>query len=91
MAKANVDPEEFEKISQDLNYFNTEIENLIGSIRAKLHKLEQKWDNRQEQRKFTEEFDVSIKTLGRFLELSKQYVPFLTQKARHIEDYLGKH
>jgi uncharacterized protein YukE len=90
MAKANVDPEELRRFAKELNHFNTEIETLVSRVRAKLHQLEQKWDD-QEQKKFTEEFDTSIKTLSRFLELSKQYVPFLTQKARHIEDYLGKH
>ena len=44
----------------------------------------------QEQRKFTAEFDASMKTLSRFLELSREYAPFLMKKAQHIEDYLGK-
>jgi uncharacterized protein YukE len=90
MAKANVDPEELRRFAKELNHFNTEVESLVGRVRAKLRQLEQKWDD-QEQRKFIAEFDMSIKTLSRFLELSKQYVPFLTQKAKHIEDYLGKH
>ena len=90
MAKANVDPDELRSFAKELNHFNTEIESMVGRMRAKLRALEQKWDD-QEQRKFSAEFDVSIKSLIRFLELSKQYVPFLTQKARHIDDYLGKH
>ena len=63
---------------------------MVTRVRGKLRALEQKWDD-QEQRKFSAEFDVSIKSLSRFLELSKQYVPFLTKKAGHIDDYLGKH
>ncbi len=90
MAKANVDPDELRRFAKELNHFNTEIESMVGRMRAKLRALEQKWDD-QEQRKFSAEFDVSIKSLSRFLELSKRYVPFLTQKARHIYDYLGKH
>ena len=82
MAKANVDPEELRRFAKELNHFNTEIESLVGRVRTKLHQLEQKWDD-QEQKKFTEEFDMSIKTLSRFLELSKQYIPFLNKKARH--------
>ncbi|MHC4124054.1 MAG: WXG100 family type VII secretion target [Planctomycetota bacterium] len=89
MAKANVDPEELRKFAKELNHFNTEVESLVGRVRSKLRHLEQTWDD-QEQRKFAAEFDMSIKSLSRFLEFSKQYVPFLTQKARHIEDYLGK-
>ena len=90
MAKANVDPEELRRFAKELNHFNTEVESLVGRVRTKLRQLEQNWDD-QEQQKFTAEFDMSIKTLSRFLELSKQYVPFLVQKAKHIEDYLGKH
>ena len=89
MAKAHVDPEELRRFAKDLNHFITEIESQFGRLRTKLHQLEQTW-NDQEQRKFRAEFDMSIKTLSRFLELSKEYVPFLKQKARHIEDYLGK-
>ncbi len=90
MAKANVDPEELRRFAKELNNFNTEVETLVGRVRSKLRQLEQTWDD-QEQRKFAAEFDISIKTLNHFLEFSKQYVPFLVQKARHIEDYLGKH
>ncbi len=90
MAKANVDPEELRRFAKELNHFNTEVESLVGRVRSRLRQLEQNWDD-QEQQKFTAEFDMSIKTLSRFLELSKQYVPFLVQKAKHIEDYLGKH
>lgn len=90
MAKAHVDPDELRRFAKELNHFNVEVETLVGRVRSKLCQLEQTWDD-QEQRKFTAEFDMSIKSLSRFLEFSKQYVPFLTQKARHIEDYLGKH
>jgi uncharacterized protein YukE len=90
MAKANVDPEELRRFAKELNHFNTEVESLVGRVRVKLRQLEQKWDD-QEQRKFIAEFDMSIKALSHFLEVSKQYVPFLAQKAKHIEDYLGKH
>ena len=90
MAKANVDPEELRRFAKELNHFNTEVESLVGRVRVKLRQLEQKWDD-QEQRKFIAEFDMSIKALSHFLEISRQYVPFLSQKAKHIEDYLGKH
>ena len=89
MAKAHVDPEELRRFAKELNHFISETESQVGRLRTKLHQLEQTWDD-QEQRKFRAEFDISIKTLSRFLELSKEYIPFLRQKAGHIEDYLGK-
>jgi WXG100 family type VII secretion target len=90
MPKANVDPEELRRFARELNQFNTEVEALVSRVRAKLRQLEQNWDD-QEQHKFTAEFDVSMKALSHFLEVSREYVPFLTQKAKHIEDYLGRH
>lgn len=89
MAKANVDPEELKRFAKELNQFNNDMETMVSKIRARLNHLQQTWDD-QEQRKFTAEFDVSMKTLLRFLELSREYAPFLTKKAQHIEDYLGK-
>ena len=68
MAKANVDPEELRRFAKELNHFNTEVESLVGRVRAKLRQLEQKWDD-QEQRKFIAEFDMSIKSLSHFLEI----------------------
>jgi uncharacterized protein YukE len=89
MAKANVDPDELRRFAKELNHFNVEVEALVGRVRSKLRQLEQTWDD-QEQRKFSAQFDMSIKSLSRFLEFSDQYILTLTQKAKHIEDYLGK-
>ena len=89
MAKANVNPEELKRFAKELNLFNNEMEMRISSLRSRLNQLQQSWDD-QEQRKFTAEFDASMKTLSRFLELSREYAPFLMKKAQHIEDYLGK-
>ncbi len=45
----------------------------------------------QEQRKFTEAFDATVKTLGGFLETSGEHVKFLAKKATLIEEYLKQH
>lgn len=89
MAKANVDPEELKRFAKELNHFNDEVEAMVARIRSRLGQLQQTWDD-QEQRKFSAEFDISMKNLGRFLELSRNYAPFLMKKAQHIENYLGK-
>ena len=49
--------------------------------------LERTWMD-QEQRRFAQEFELTVKTLGRFLEASSQHAAFLMKKARHVEDYL---
>jgi hypothetical protein len=49
--------------------------------------LESTWRD-QEQRKFAEAFETTVKSLGGFLEQSHTHVQFLAKKATLIEDYL---
>jgi uncharacterized protein YukE len=87
MAKANVDPAELRRFARDLTRFNSELEDLIGGLQTRLRELERSWTD-QEQKRFADEFEQTVKTLGRFLEASNQHAAFLAKKARHIEDYL---
>ncbi len=87
MSKANVDPAELRRFSQDLNRFNNEVQTLMSGLKARLHGLEATWRD-QEQRKFTEAFDGTMKVLGPFLENSHKHAQFLAKKAALIEDYL---
>ncbi|NLH43321.1 MAG: WXG100 family type VII secretion target [Planctomycetes bacterium] len=87
MAKANVDPAELRRFARDLTRFNSDLEALIVGLQSRLRELERTWVD-QEQKRFTQEFDQTVKTLGRFLDASGQHAAFLTKKARHIEDYL---
>jgi uncharacterized protein YukE len=87
MAKANVDPAELRRFAQDLSRFNNELQGLVGSLHGKLRGLEATWRD-QEQRKFTEAFEQTVKAIGGFLENSQQHVQFLGKKAAVIEEYL---
>ena len=89
MAKANVDPGELRRFARDLNHFNSELETLMGGLHSRLQNLEKNW-NDQEQRRFSVEFDQTVKTLKRFMEGSSRHVSFLNKKARLIEDYLNQ-
>ena len=87
MAKAHVDPAELRRFARDLNRFRTDLQALMSGLHARLRGLEKTWRD-QEQRKFTEEFEQTIKTLSRFLESTEQHVSFLQKRAGYIEDYL---
>lgn len=87
MGKAHVDPAELRRFARDLNRFNTELKTLISGLHARMMTLEKGWRD-QEQRKFAEEFEQTVKTLGRFIESSERHVSVLVKKAGHIEDYL---
>ncbi len=87
MAKAHVDPAELRRFAHELSRFNQELQTLMSGLHARLRDLEKTWRD-QEQRKFAEEFDQTMKTLARFLESTERHVAFLQPRAGHIEEYL---
>ena len=87
MAKAHVDPAELRRFAQDLNRFNNDVQSLMASLHGRVRALESSWRD-QEQRKFAEAFEQTIKMMSNFLELSSQHVSFLGKKAALIEEYL---
>ena len=89
MAKAVVDPAELRRFAQELNRFNNDLHTLMSGLHARLRMLEGTWRD-QEQRKFTEAFEQTVKTLGTFLDSSREHVAFLSKKAGYIEEYLNQ-
>jgi uncharacterized protein YukE len=87
MSKAHVDPAELRRFAQDLARFNNDLQTLVAGLNARMRNLETTWRD-QEQRKFAEAFDQTVKVLANFLENSHQHVSFLGKKAALIEEYL---
>ena len=87
MAKAVVDPGELRRFAQDLKKFSMDLQQQTGALNARMATLSQTWRD-QEQRKFVDEFEQTMRTLARFLESTEQHVGFLQKRAGHIEDYL---
>jgi WXG100 family type VII secretion target len=87
MAKAHVDPAELRRFARELARFSSELQALLSGLHSRLRGLERTWRD-QEQRKFTEEFEQTMKALARFIESTDRHVTFLQKRAGHIEDYL---
>lgn len=87
MAKAVADPGEIRRFAHDLKRFNNEIQGQTQTMQARMSSLAQSWRD-QEQAKFEEDFDATMKTLQRFMKASEVHIPFLLRKAQRIEDYL---
>jgi len=87
MGKAHVDPAELRRFAQDLTRFNNELQTLVSGLNGRMRNLETTWRD-QEQRKFAEAFDQTVKVLVNFLEASHQHASFLAKKAALIEEYL---
>ena len=87
MGKAHVDPAELRRFAQDLNRFNNELQGLLSGLNARMRGLEQSWrDN--EQKKFSEAFQQTVKALRNFMEASHELVSVLNKKAALVEEYL---
>ncbi len=87
MARAIVDPEELRRFAHDLKRFNAELHGQLSALHGRLLELGQTWRD-QEQKKFSEEFEKTIKVLSRFVHTSDQHIPFLLRKAERIDEYL---
>ena len=59
----------------------------MSSLHGRLRGLENTWRD-QEQRKFTEQCEATLKVLTVFLENSDLHAKFLGKKAGAIEQYL---
>ena len=89
MSKAVVDPNELRRFAADLKKFNGDVQGQMSKLGAALGTLQQTWRD-QEQAKFAEEFEETMRSLQRFLKSSEVYVPFLLRKAERIEEYLNQ-
>ena len=89
MSQAIVDPAELRRFAQQLGQFNVELEERLSTLTSQLHNLNNTWRD-QEHTKFAEEFENHLKLIGRSLEMSSEYAPFLLRKAERIEDYLNQ-
>src|SRR5437764_3171014 len=83
MGKAHVDPAELRRFAADLNRFNNELSTLVGGLKGRLAGLEASWRD-QEQKKFMEAFEATVKVLAVFAENSHTHASMLNKKAAAI-------
>ncbi|MHC5001990.1 MAG: WXG100 family type VII secretion target [Planctomycetota bacterium] len=87
MSKAVVDPAELRRFAAELRRVNNDVRSQLTGLHGRMSELAQTWRD-QEQAKFTEEFEQTMKVLMRFLESSEKHIPFLLRKADRIDEYL---
>jgi uncharacterized protein YukE len=90
MSQAIMDPEKVRRFADELQRFNTDLENRLILLQARFTALGDTWQD-QEHEKFAEEFKLTMKALKKFVELSKEHTPYLLRKAQRIEEYLQQH
>jgi hypothetical protein len=87
MARAVVDPAELRRFANSLKNFNNEVGRLITVLQGQFAGLGDTWRD-QEHDKFAEKFAETVLVVNRFMEASREQIPFLIRKAERIEDYL---
>lgn len=87
MPQAIVDPAELRRFAQNLKRFNTDMQERITTLGSQLAALGRTWRD-QENKKFVQEFELHMKTVARFVEVTEQHIPYLLRKAEIIEEYL---
>jgi WXG100 family type VII secretion target len=87
MPQAIVDPEELRQFAASLKRFNTEVEERIATLSGQLLSLAKTWRD-QEHKRFVEEFEQHMRSMARFTEVTREYIPYLVRKAEAIDQYL---
>jgi uncharacterized protein YukE len=90
MAQAIMDPEKVRRFAEELQRFNSDLENRMVLLQARFGALADTWQD-QEHEKFGEEFRQAMKALKKFIDMSKEHTPYLLRKAQRIEEYLNQH
>jgi uncharacterized protein YukE len=89
MAKAVVDPAELRRFAQELKKFTVDLQQQTGILNGRMATLAQTWRD-QEQAKFAEEFDATVRVLQKFTKAAEQHVPYLLRKADAADAYLNQ-
>ncbi|MCP4760006.1 MAG: WXG100 family type VII secretion target [Planctomycetes bacterium] len=89
MAKAIIDPDEVRRFASELKRFTDTMHEQMNSLMSRHRSLGQSWRD-QEHQKFSEEFEHTMRTLGRFRTDVSEHVPFLLRKAQRADDYLNQ-
>ena len=90
MAQAIMDPEKVRRFAEELQRFNSDLENRMILLQARFGALSDTWQD-QEHEKFGDEFRQAMKALKKFIDMSKDHTPYLLRKAQRIEEYLNQH
>lgn len=87
MSKAIVDPDELRRFANDLKRFSSGLDQQMRQLQGRMNALGQTWRD-QEQVKYAEEFEDTVRVLQRFIAATDRQVPFLMRKAEKAEEYL---
>ena len=89
MSQAIADPGELRRFAANLKRFNADLQSGLAGLHGQLLALGDTWRD-QEHDRFRQEFEQTMQTLERFVEIAAEHIPFLLRKAERIEEYLSQ-
>lgn len=87
MAKAVVDPQELRRFANNVKQFNDGLQDAMRKLQGQFNALGETWQD-QEQAKFAEQFEDTLRMLARFAKTADEQIPYLIRKADRAEEYL---
>ena len=89
MPQAIVDPDDLREFAANLKRYNELIVDATANLQSQFAQLGDTWRD-QEQVKFANEFEQTVRVIGQFHQASEEHIPFLLRKAEEIDQYLGR-
>ncbi len=89
MVQAIASPEDLERFASELKQFNGQLGESMARLQNQFVRLGDTWRD-QEQQKFAQEFEQTMRVLHQFRRSSEIQTPFLLRKAQRLRDYLGQ-
>lgn len=81
-----INTDEVIKFVSQLKAFNDLLEQQSKTLNNQFKNLGESWKD-QEYKKFSAEFDTTMKAIKNFLDTSKDYGPYLLRKIKPLDDY----
>lgn len=88
-AQAIASPDELERFARELKQFNGQLGESMARLQSQFVRLGDTWRD-QEQLKFGQEFEQTMRVLQQFIRSSEVQTPFLLRKAQRLREYLGQ-
>jgi uncharacterized protein YukE len=87
--QAIANPEDLERFANELKHFNSQLLDSMSRLQGQFANLGDTWRD-QEQHKFAQEFEQTMRVLHQFTQSADQQIPFLQRKAQRLREYLNQ-
>jgi uncharacterized protein YukE len=70
-------------------HYNEIVADATRALQSQFRELGDTWQD-QEQAKFSDEFDQTVRVISQFQETTKEHIPVLLEKAKHTDSFLRR-